>query len=82
MSSSHNQNNPVADANAITAGLQPNADIKPYRTGDDGQLESRGDNTKVSFKAQVQGYAKKFAGKTFGKEHEVAAGEARLQGKD
>ncbi|KAH9461719.1 hypothetical protein MJO28_003518 [Puccinia striiformis f. sp. tritici] len=38
--------------------------------------------THVPFKAKVEGYAKKFAGKTFGKEHEVAAGEARLRGED
>ncbi|KAA1093865.1 hypothetical protein PGT21_001176 [Puccinia graminis f. sp. tritici] len=38
--------------------------------------------TQVPFKAKVEGYAKKFAGKTFGKEHEVAAGEARLRGED
>ncbi|PLW45939.1 hypothetical protein PCANC_09699 [Puccinia coronata f. sp. avenae] len=38
--------------------------------------------TRVPFKAKVEGYAKKFAGKTFGKEHEVAAGEARLRGED
>lgn len=37
---------------------------------------------KVPFKAKVEGYAKKIAGKTFGKEHEVAAGEARLRGED
>ncbi|ORY88116.1 hypothetical protein BCR35DRAFT_302033 [Leucosporidium creatinivorum] len=35
---------------------------------------------KPSFKEQVMGNAKKFAGKTFGKDHEVAVGEALLQG--
>ncbi|KAM0750380.1 hypothetical protein T439DRAFT_326348 [Meredithblackwellia eburnea MCA 4105] len=35
---------------------------------------------KPSFKDQVIGNAKKFAGKTFGKEHEVAQGEALLAG--
>jgi len=35
---------------------------------------------KPSFRQQVAGNAKKFAGKTFGHEHEVAQGEALLAG--
>ncbi|KAH8926496.1 hypothetical protein BT69DRAFT_1348021 [Atractiella rhizophila] len=36
----------------------------------------------IPFKDQVAGYAKKFAGKTFGNEHEVVQGEMRLRGED
>lgn len=35
---------------------------------------------KPSFKQQVVGNAKKFAGRTFGHEHEVAQGETLLAG--
>ncbi|KAG0150565.1 hypothetical protein CROQUDRAFT_104239 [Cronartium quercuum f. sp. fusiforme G11] len=45
----------------------------------DGNHPSTGEE-KVGFKAQVEGYAKKFAGKTFGNAKEVAQGEARLKG--
>jgi len=52
-------------------------------TKQDGQTfpEEIGEPGPPSFKEQVMGNAKKFAGKVFGKDHEVAQGEALLQGK-
>ncbi|GAA5942049.1 uncharacterized protein JCM15063_004282 [Sporobolomyces koalae] len=41
-----------------------------------------GHEDKVSFGDKVNGFAKKFAGKATGKEHEVAQGEALLNGAD
>ncbi|GAA5849736.1 hypothetical protein JCM8547_000548 [Rhodosporidiobolus lusitaniae] len=38
-------------------------------------------DAKPSFKEQVNGFSKKFAGKIFGKEHEVAMGDTLLAGK-
>ncbi|GAA5990860.1 hypothetical protein JCM10908_000051 [Rhodotorula pacifica] len=44
----------------------------------DGNAEKKG----PSFTQQVNGFAKKFAGKFTGKDHEVAMGDALLEGKD
>ncbi|KAI8447501.1 hypothetical protein BY996DRAFT_6420940 [Phakopsora pachyrhizi] len=54
----------------------------PGTTGDNIGNVGADEHPKVPFKAKVEGYAKKFAGKTFGKPHEVEAGEARLRGED
>lgn len=64
-----------------------NANIKPEGSLDHQAPSSNPNDTstgeeKVGFKAQVEGYAKKFAGKTFKNEKEVAQGEARLNGED
>ncbi|EGG02466.1 uncharacterized protein MELLADRAFT_75449 [Melampsora larici-populina 98AG31] len=62
-----------------------NANITPQVSSDQPLSDTNATSTgeeKVGFKAQVEGYAKKFAGKTFGNEKEVAQGEARLNGED
>ncbi|GAA5830824.1 hypothetical protein JCM11251_001088 [Rhodosporidiobolus azoricus] len=43
--------------------------------------DADGTTSKPSFKEQVNGFAKKFAGKAFGKDHEVAMGDSLLAGK-
>ncbi|GAA6020843.1 hypothetical protein JCM10207_001677 [Rhodosporidiobolus poonsookiae] len=42
--------------------------------------DADGTTNKPSFKEQVNGFAKKFAGKAFGKDHEVAMGDTLLAG--
>ncbi|GAA6063681.1 hypothetical protein JCM10212_003348 [Sporobolomyces blumeae] len=43
--------------------------------------DADGGSSKPGFMDQVNGFAKKFAGKATGKEHEVAQGDALLQGR-
>ncbi|KAH9816793.1 hypothetical protein DFH28DRAFT_190119 [Melampsora americana] len=71
-----NPNSGVGNANIKPQGsLDPQAPLSHDTSTSGGQ-------EKVGFKAQVEGYAKKFAGKTFGNEKEVAQGEARLNGEE
>ncbi|KNZ54703.1 hypothetical protein VP01_2879g2 [Puccinia sorghi] len=64
----------------LHGATRPGDDLIVHPTGSVTAMEDT--QTRVPFKAKVEGYAKKFAGKTFGKEDEVAAGEARLRGED
>ncbi|OAV94045.1 hypothetical protein, variant [Puccinia triticina 1-1 BBBD Race 1] len=82
-----NHTQPAADHHPGLAGNTQGANIQNEASRPDenviGSITKVDETqTRVPFKAKVEGYAKKIAGKTFGKEHEVAAGEARLRGED
>ncbi|GAA5844116.1 hypothetical protein JCM3766R1_004527 [Sporobolomyces carnicolor] len=68
--------------NQITQKWEPNGQRQAIETsqGASTNPSDGGPEDKVSFKDQVAGYAKKFAGKSTGKEHEVAQGDALLNG--
>ncbi|GAA5962008.1 hypothetical protein JCM3765_007196 [Sporobolomyces pararoseus] len=69
--------------NQITQKWEPNGQRQAVETSQGASTNPDADGGpegKISFKDQVGGFAKKFAGKATGKEHEVAQGEALLNG--
>ncbi|GAA5912383.1 uncharacterized protein JCM6883_005650 [Sporobolomyces salmoneus] len=68
--------------NQVTQKWEPNGQRQAIETSQGASTNPAdgGPEEKVSFKDQVGGFAKKFAGKATGKEHEVAQGEALLNG--
>ncbi|GAA5994233.1 hypothetical protein JCM5350_001814 [Sporobolomyces pararoseus] len=69
--------------NQITQKWEPNGQRQAIETSQGASTNPDADGgpeNKISFKDQVGGFAKKFAGKATGKEHEVAQGEAILNG--
>ncbi|GAA5880164.1 hypothetical protein JCM16303_001236 [Sporobolomyces ruberrimus] len=69
--------------NQITQKWEPNGQRQAIETSQGASTmpdADGGNEDKVSFGDKVNGFAKKFAGKATGKEHEVAQGEALLNG--